>query len=228
MKEKMLLIEAERVIRRMAKSEIGEYINKSLKPPVPFRGRGKIRLIVLGQDPTVQDPKFWDKIKVTLLLDQPGGLRTYLGKICEALGFSLDENIYATNLLKNFFTVPPDKFRKGHPEFFGKASDYWVPLLKKELEEFENVPVLPLGEPVLNCLTRSPDWVLIRNFWGYEGPGRYGDSFRFIPPAENILERTIFPFPHLPGMTHIFYRQQMNGYLDFMKRSMDGMMLNEQ
>ncbi len=41
--------------------------NTSLTPPAPFRGRGKIRLIILGRDPTVQDREYRKKIKITLL-----------------------------------------------------------------------------------------------------------------------------------------------------------------
>ena len=130
----------------------------------------------------------------------------------------VDENIYATNLLKNFFTIPPDSMREKDPQFFQKAADYWIPLLKEEIKEFEKVPILPLGEPVLNCLVESPDWVLIRNYWGYEGPAQYGQNFGYIKQTENILSRIIFPFPHIPALTHKFYRQQMNGYLAFMKK----------
>jgi len=173
----------------------------------------------LGQDPTVRDPEFKKKIKVVLLLNQAGGLKRYLGDtICNGLGIDLDKNVYATNLLKNFFTVPPDKKRKEDPEFFQKAADHWIPLLKEEIAEFENVPVLTLGEPVLNCLTNSPDWVLIRYSWGYEGPAQYGQNFGYIKPEENVLSRIIFPFPHLPGLRHPIYRQQMPGYLAFMKK----------
>jgi len=210
--------EVRKVIDELASSEIGTYIDTSLTPPDPFRGGGQIRLIVLGQDPTVQDPAYREKIKVTLLLNQPGGLRTYLGNVCKALDLDLDENIYATNLLKNFFSVPPDTMHKKDPQFFRKAADHWIPLLREELEEFENVPILPLGEPVLNCLTTNPDGVLIRNYWGYEGPAKYGRNFGRIEPTENILERVIFPFPHIPGLSHKFYRQQMDGYLAFMKK----------
>lgn len=96
-------------------------------------------MIILGQDPTVQDPEYRKKIKVVLLLNQPGGLRRYLGKVCDALDIDLDENIYATNLLKNFFTIPPDKMRKQDPQFFQKAAGYWIPLLKEEIEEFDRV-----------------------------------------------------------------------------------------
>jgi len=52
------------------------------------------------------------------------------------------------------------------------AADYWILLIKEEIEEFEYVPVLTLGEPVLNCLIKRPDWVLIRYSWGYEGPAK--------------------------------------------------------
>lgn len=212
-----LSIEVRKVVDKLATSEISQYIDTSLTPPSPFRGRGKIKLIVLGQDPTVQDPEYREKIKVTLLLNQPGGLRTYLGKVCQGLDIDLDENIYATNLLKNFFTVPPDKMRKENPQFFRRAADYWIPLLKAEIEELENVPILPLGEPVLNCLTTSPDQVLIRNYWGYEGPARYGRNFGYIKPTENVLSRVVFPFPHIPGLSHKIYREQLDGYLAFMK-----------
>lgn len=217
MDNKELSIKTKKVIDKLASSDIGSYIDTSIPPPVPFRGRSKIKLIILGQDPTVQDPEYKQEIKVTLLLNQPGGLRRYLREICEGLDIDLDENIYATNLLKNFFTIPPDKMRKQDAEFFPKAASFWIPLLKEEIEEFENVPILPLGEPVLNCLTKSPNWVLIRNYWGYERPARYGQNFSYIKPIENILSRVIFPFPHIPGRRHKFYQQQMNGYLAFMK-----------
>ena len=222
MNKNELAIESRKVIAKLARSEIGSYIDTSLTPPDPFRGSGKIRLIVLGQDPTVQNPEYKKKVKVVLLLNQPGRLRTYLGKICKGLDIDVDENVYATNLLKNFFTVPPDTMRKEDPLFFRKAADHWIPLLREEIEEFENVPILPLGEPVLNCLTKSPDRVLIRNDWGYEGPGQYGGDFGYIKPSENVLGRVVFPFPHLPGLTKKIYgRQRMDGYLAFMKGHID-------
>ena len=51
-----LLIKIRKVIEGVTKSEIGAYVDASLDPPQPFRGSGEIRLIVVGQDPTVQDP----------------------------------------------------------------------------------------------------------------------------------------------------------------------------
>lgn len=214
-----LATEARKVIDRLRRSEIKDYVDATLTPPEPFRGSGNIRLIILGQDPTVQDPEYKKKVKVVLLLNQPGRLRTYLGKVCKGLDIDLDENIYATNLLKNFFTRPPDRINKEDPQFYQKAADYWIPLLREEIEEFKDVPVLTLGQPVLNCLTKGPDQVLIRYSWGYEGPGQYGRNFGYIKPSENVVGRVVFPFPHLPGLSHRIYGgQRMDGYLAFMKK----------
>lgn len=221
MDSNQLAIETSKVMAKLKTFDLSQYIDFSLTPPAPFRGPGPIRLIVLGQDPTVQKPDYREKIKITLLLNQPGGLRTYLNKVCQGLGIDLEENIYATNLLKNFFTTPPDTMRKKDPTFFQNAANYWIPLLKQEISEFENVPILPLGEPVLNSLTKNPARAQIRHYWGYEGPAQYGQNFSFIPPSENILSRIIFPFPHIPGLAHKFYRQQMHGYLAFMKKYID-------
>ncbi len=91
-------------------------------------------------------------------------------------------------------------------------------MLREEIEEFKDVPVLTLGQPILNCVTKGPDQVLIRYSWGFEGPGQYGGDFGYIKPEENVLGRVVFPFPHLPGLTHKIYGgQQMDGYLAFMK-----------
>jgi len=210
--------EIRKIIEELKASEIRSYIDTTLSPPKSFCGSGNIRLIILGQDPTVQNPKYREKIKVTLLLNQPGSLRRYMENICQALDFDLDKNIYATNLLKNFFTILPDKILKTDQQFTQKAAVYWISLLKKEIEEFEDVPILTLGEPVLNCLTKSPTEVLIRNYWGFEGKGEYGQKFDYIKPSENVLSRVIFPFPHIPGLSHKIYRQQMSGYLKFMKQ----------
>ncbi len=220
MDKNQLSFEVNKIIDMLGCSEIASYIDQSLTPPDPFRGRGEIKLLVLGQDPTIHNPEHRKKLKVTLLLNQSGRLRRYMKDICNGLGLNLDENVYATNLLKNFFTVPPDSLSKTQPEFFRKAADYWIPLLRDELEEFKNVPVLPLGQPVLRCLTKNPR-VLIRNYWGYEEPAQYGPNFGYIEPAENILSIVIFPFPHLPGRSHKIYQQQFDSYLAFMKKHMN-------
>jgi hypothetical protein len=222
-----LASEIEQITDNLIKSQYGSFIDGRFTAPVPFRGTGDIKLIILGQDPTVKDPEYRKKIKVTLLLNQPGGLRTYLGNICSGLGINLDKNIYATNLLKNFFTKPPDQIRKENSDFMQLVSAYWIPLLIKEISEFPNIPVLTLGEPVLNCLLKTSDWMLIRNYWGYIGPALYGENFSFISSEENVLNRNIFPFPHIHGQKHKFYLSQIGGYLKFMRKMTNQFILAE-
>jgi len=89
MNNNKLLIEVKKVINKLVSSEISSYIDTSLTPPDPFQGRGEIKLIVLGQDPTVHNPKHRKKLKVTLLLNQPGRLRTYIEDICKGLDLGL-------------------------------------------------------------------------------------------------------------------------------------------
>lgn len=214
---KKLSAEAMKIIDKLTISEMSSYIDSSLVPLKPFQGSGEIKLIVLGQDPTVHDRDYKKRLKVTLLLNQPGRLRRYIEDICKGLDIVLDENVYATNILKNFFIVPPDTLHKSNPNFFQQAAEYWIPLLREEIEKYKNVPILSLGQPVLNCLMKTPNQVLIRNYWGFERKGQYGSNFGYIEPIKNVISRVIFPFPHLPGRKHKIYQQQYKGYLAFIK-----------
>lgn len=217
MEYKQLSQSTKKITQELYKSSLGHYIDMSLTAPLPFRGVGEIRLIVLGQDPTIQNAKYRSYIRTTLLLDQPGHLKNYLQRIGRGLGIELESNVYATNLLKNFFITPPDQIRKKHPEFLQQISIYWIPLLLEEISVFPNIPILTLGEPVINCLMKKMGWVLIRNYWGYEGPGNYNEDFKICMPEDNILERIIFPFPHIHGLQKHFYNIQMEKYIDYIK-----------
>ncbi|MFC2065064.1 hypothetical protein ACFLXB_08215 [Chloroflexota bacterium] len=227
MNELDLASEIEQITDNLIRSQYKPFIDGSINAPVPFRGEGEIKLIILGQDPTVQNPEYRKKIKVTLLLNQPGGLRNYLGNICNGLGINLDKNVYATNLLKNFFTKPPDQIRKEKSEFMQLVAAYWIPLLIKEISVFPNIPVLTLGEPILNCLLKTSDRVLIRNYWGYKGPALYDENFYFIPSEENVLNRSIFPFPHIHGLKKKLYMSQIGGYVKFMRKMTNQFILSE-
>lgn len=201
----------------MKSSEIKNFIDKTgLVAPIPFRGKGKIELIILGQDPTVRKMKHREEIKVTLLLDQEKGrLPNYLRGICRKLGLDLDQSVYATNILKNYFTDRPDQMEKNHPGLIRKAFSFWKDLLLEELSEFKDVPVITLGEPVLSCFMKDP--VLIRYYWGYEGPAKYGKIMTHVPPDKNELRRHIFPFPHIHGLGHKLYRKSLDNYAKYMR-----------
>ena len=62
-----------------------------------------VKLIILGQDPTIQNPNSRAKVDVVLNLDKSNSLRTYISGITRDLGIDIDKNVYATNLLKCFF-----------------------------------------------------------------------------------------------------------------------------
>jgi hypothetical protein len=53
MNKNELSIKTKKVIDKLTSSEIGTFVDTSLTPLDPFHGRGKIKLIILGQDPTV-------------------------------------------------------------------------------------------------------------------------------------------------------------------------------
>lgn len=61
-------------------------INKDLPIIKPFIGSDKIKLIIIGQDPTVKNKKSREKIAVTLNLDKTNSLRKYIEFICEKSG----------------------------------------------------------------------------------------------------------------------------------------------
>ena len=53
---------------------LGRYVDASLPIPRPYRGSGEIRLIVLGQDPTIKDATQRSAIQVVLNLDKNGSV----------------------------------------------------------------------------------------------------------------------------------------------------------
>ena len=56
-------------------------IDFSLDPVAPMVGEGEIKLVILGQDPTVRNVRQRGKITCTLNLDKGGALRTYMERI---------------------------------------------------------------------------------------------------------------------------------------------------
>lgn len=182
-------------------------IDYSLGVVPPYIGSGNIGLIILGQDPTVRNAAQRARIKCTLNLDkEKSALRVYVERICASLGLSLD-NVYATNIYKYFYTVPP-------ADTLGVLSLHKLPniaLLKEELSLFGECPVVTLGEPVLQLL--CGEGYRVRHFWGYDDA-----SFHHIAAEDNVLQRPIFVFPHQPSMRKRFYKDNFDAYLQYMRR----------
>lgn len=212
-------VKANNILSQLFQDEkLSKHLDPTLGIPEPYRGTGTIRLIVLGQDPTIKDIAKRKNIKTVLNLDTNGSARGYLAGVCLGLGLDLKQNVYATNLFKNFFTSPPTGI-KGR-DILKEYLDPWLRLLQEELAPFDNVPVITLGEPVLKLLLEGDSLHPLREHWGYVAKWQSGLLFRelkYVKPEDNRLQRTLFPFPHQPTLRKGFYRIRRNDYIDFMK-----------
>ena len=203
--------EVEKIITQLANYDDNP-ISKKLGFVPPFNEAGKdIKLIIIGQDPTIKNEKQRCKINVTLNLDKSGAIRKYVEDICEGLNISLS-NVYATNLFKYFYTIPPAQTF----DVMEKHLEPNLTLLKKELAGFANCPIITLGEPVLKLLVGNN--AKVREYWGYDKKtGRTNGKFKYVSANDNKLNRIIFPFCHQPSIRKDFYKNALSQYVDFVK-----------
>lgn len=199
---------------------LASYIDPSHDIPKVYCGIGTIRLIILGQDPTVDDPAGRAKVKQVLKVKQRGPLHNYIQRICLDLQFDLCRNIYATNFVKNFFTRKPTQVKE--VDLLAEASFYWLPLLRDELAQFPGIPVITLGEPLLSHIVIGGASPLVHDYWGYlaDHPGQSSKEWHFLRPDQNLLGRVVFPFPHLPSLQKDLYRDHLRDYLAYMRREL--------
>ena len=179
----------------------------------PYQGDSDIKLIIIGQDPTIKNEKQRSKIKYTLNLDKDGALKRYIEQICKGLGISIN-NVYATNVFKYFYSEPPAKTF----DVLKKHLEPNIRLLNKELSAFPNIPIITLGEPVLKLLSFD-EKVKVREYWGYNPhTGTSDGEFKFVSANENKLGRTLFPFCHQPSIRKQFYKNTFVEYINYVKR----------
>lgn len=202
---------SEHIIERVIKIRIAlpamqaNAIDFEHNPVPPFVGAEETKLLVVGQDPTINNSRERENIKCTLNLNRRGPLRNYINKICSGLGLSL-ENIYATNLYKYFYSTPPARTF----EVLCAHKEPNIKLLKEEAALFRGCPIITLGEPVLRLI--AGDKAKVKSFWGY-----YGCGYHHIAAEDSILGGPIFPFPHLRSMGKDFYKMNLEGYLNYMR-----------
>lgn len=196
-----------------------QFVDGNLTIPKAFHGNDAIKLVVLGQDPTVKNERIRSQITTVLNLDRDGNLRRYLSQVCVLLGLDLDRNIYAANYFKNSFTMPPTQFKQ-EEDVCANFSQVWLPLLHKELALFDNVPILTLGETVLSLIVKDDTPRRVSEYWGYDRDWKSDKilPFRYIHPSGNILNRVVFPFPHQPNLGKRFYSVRLEKYVAFMRR----------
>ena len=180
-------------------------IDFDLSPVKPYIGDEEIKLIIIGQDPTIRNIQRRKYINTTLNLDKNGALKTYVENICRELDISV-QNVYATNIFKYFYSIPP----ADTPNVLIKHKTQNIELLRKEIECYKDSPIITLGEPVLRLLTDEGEKV--RDYWNFQERG-----YKYLSPDNNILRRYIFPFPHQPSMRKLLYNSNFIGYIKYMK-----------
>ena len=186
----------------------------------PFSGMDEIKLVVIGQDPTVRNPKSRKSVTCTLNLNkQNSALYRYIKRLCDGLGITM-ENVYATNLFKYFYSIPP----ANTPEVLKLHLQPNLELLKEELSSLclpTDCLVMTLGEPVLKLLLNQDvpnNEKKVRFYWGYDSKTKESDrNFRFVDESKNALAYRLYPFCHQPSMRKQFYKDWIKEYVGFIK-----------
>ena len=175
----------------------------------PFMGGNDIKLIVIGQDPTIRNEERRKNIICTLNLDKQGALRSYIKQICSCMEVTID-NVYATNVFKYFYERPPaDTW-----DVLKKHLSPNLTLLKEELNHFPNVPVITLGEPVLKLLNN--DQAKVRYYWRNDSKtGTKNGEFMCVKAEESKLGRAFYPFCHQPSIRKQFYKDNLKDFCQF-------------
>ncbi len=128
----------------------------SLRVKPYFKKGGELRLMLIGQDPTISRKP--ERVKYVLMLDQENGQlsRWLRGEVFGEDNFR-SLTLYATNLVKCSFTRPPSTARRGAFEFlqpyFQNCKDY----LAEEISEFQPALVLTLGETAHKLFVETLD-----------------------------------------------------------------------
>ena len=174
-----------------------------------------VKLIFIGQDPTVRRQESRKEINVTLNLDKENSLKTYLRTVCDVLQVDIEKEVYATNLYKCFFKIPP----ADDQTILTRQFKIWMDLLINELSVFKNTFVITLGEPVINQLIHSNS-KKVKDYWDYIGKTKSGGNFKCNESFENYLQKRIYPIAHQPTWNrNEFYKSHLNNYLVYLKRN---------
>lgn len=176
-----------------------------------------IKLVIIGQDPTIQDKRNTQKnrqkeIISTLDLDNENGvLSKYCNLICKHLGFDLNKNVYATNLCKCIFKSKP-----AYNGVIDKHSMVWVPFLKEELSVFSDKTIfITLGEPLIKQLIHS-NKKKVGYYWDNCGNYESKLNFKNCESTENYLLKRLYPIAHQPTwLFNKFYRLYLYDYLQY-------------
>jgi len=210
-------------------NDIKKYVDSRYEFPKVWVKSNEVKLVIIGQDPTVVNENDRKNIKYVLNLDKDKIMKKYVQLIVGEFEADVDNNVYATNFFKNFFIKPPTWLKNNNINMFELTYAYWAPLLVDELNKLPpNVPVITLGENVFDVIKKDKNDRL-KYVWGYPNQG----DFRILSNDQNILNRLVIPFPHEKGTNPsekqlvgksslqqekiLYYHNTFNKYCKFVK-----------
>lgn len=161
-------------------SEACNHYVASEELPKPFIGTS-VRAIFLGADPgTSNDKKFRHVFELENKEESPY-FQQFIPNL-DSVKLSLD-NLYVQNLCRNYFNCDT----QSHRDHWLECAQYWVELLKKELDSLDpmnKLPILISAHIILESLCIK----------GCEKPEYYYVNRRFVRKDQNHLCRTLIPF----------------------------------
>ena len=159
-----------------------ELVHDKFPFPKPYVGGDEIKAIVLGADPTrILKDKTPQPFNVVFELDNPKSpYWRGIGKNIRLIDGLTEDNLYVQNLCRNYFTQETSKNKKWE----AIARDYWVPFLRKELDELfpQSIPILITTQFILRACLTSGRPMKARTIY---------EECKAITPQENLLGRKV-------------------------------------
>jgi hypothetical protein len=164
-------------------SKYGKLIFTGFDIPKAHEGRGEIKAIILGADPTQIVGDYPKKVEKVFGLEN-GETSPYwrgINKNLRHLGLTLD-NVYIQNVCRNYFDRETSK-----NESWGEiAKSYWIPLLKEELDSrFDlKVPILMTTQFILWAALENPQFkTKARTLY---------NEHKYVPEGNNLFKRILY------------------------------------
>lgn len=173
--------------------------------PKPYMGKGEIKAIVLGMDPSTDD-----RIRFDTVFDLGGNDRRYFKGIernLNAIGLSMD-NVYVQNFCQNYFTVTTYKQRKN---WFRAAAVWYQYVVMEELDKkfSPDIPILSTSKLQLTTFIHP----VKENKYYYMNPEE-------VPMEIFFSDRRVFPFYR--HWKYNLERPELESYKNKLKAYFDG------
>jgi len=162
------------------KTHLVKHVDDYTPFPDPYIGKGPIKAIVLGADPSTKD-----KLRFRTVFDLGNDKRYFQGieKNLNAIGLTID-NVYIQNFCQNYFDHTTYENRKN----WWRASGVWHHFIKEELEgKFDGgIPILATSDMIFRRLIHSDE----------KSPSYYYSNPDSVPISAGLYpsDRKVFPF----------------------------------